>query len=774
MKAQITSYIGLFDADGKDFIEQIEIPIIQRDYAQGRPQPAVVEIRDAFVDVLLDAINGRDPVGLDFVYGRLDGTTLRPLDGQQRLTTLFLLHWYVASLSGNLSANAPWLRFAYRTRLSARRFCERLAHNPLAAEAERPSVWLTDQAWYLHIWHDDPTIEAMLVMLDAIHDGASKRRLDATAAWERLSDRDNPVISFHRLLLDDMDSDEDLYIKMNSRGKPLTPFENFKARFEQDISASRRAKELAHRIDGPWTDLLWAYHGGDHVIDDEFLRYFGYLTEICELRDGRLRSGRIGPRARAVFGSSNPSADEHLEFLFAAFDVWKSGDEIRSTFADLFSTAQPGQTTYDPNKAVLFGASSTNLFEDCCRNFEIERVTTRTFSLQQSLLLYAVLLHKIASRDEPSYDANRFPRRLRVLRNLIAASDDEVRRNAMPALLQDVQALVLSPDMPDLRTEVTRFNLKQRLDEQRKQQFVESHPESVEVLNHLEDQPILRGTLVAFPDLDPRTLPRRTEAFEAAFTNPNIWHLVTGALLAVGEYQWRGHKPDLWYFGTGSTTQLGRWRYVLATGLPQDNDNTAEVLARFLEGFASRSGHTEDRLHAMIEEFTAARETEGLYDWRYYLVKYPDMRSGDTGIYYGADGRIHYTLCMLRRTQLNSWYRDPIHLQIYKVTGVGDRLEDPWYSGWDYEPRWLTLAKSQTALRSIDRGFEVYAPTTAKRLEKFHAVCDQRGDIVDDTTGEGDAVLEIPQARVDGILVDTVNRVEVAAQFVRELTAAGL
>ncbi len=47
-----------------------------------------------------------------------------------------------------------------------------------------------------------------------------------------------------------MDSDEDLYIKMNSRGKPLTEFENFKARFEQDIGHSARADEFAHKIDG--------------------------------------------------------------------------------------------------------------------------------------------------------------------------------------------------------------------------------------------------------------------------------------------------------------------------------------------------------------------------------------------------------------------------------------------------------------------------------------------------------------------------------------------
>ena len=66
-----------------------------------------------------------------------------------------------------------------------------------------------------------------------------------------LTDAAEPAVAFYVLPLDDMDSDEDLYIKMNSRGKPLTPFETFKARFEQDISHSDRAKDFARKIDGP-------------------------------------------------------------------------------------------------------------------------------------------------------------------------------------------------------------------------------------------------------------------------------------------------------------------------------------------------------------------------------------------------------------------------------------------------------------------------------------------------------------------------------------------
>lgn len=78
-------------------LNNIEVPIIQRDYAQGRNQPEVNRIRARFLDALYTALTTPKPITLDFVYGEInDKKTLIPLDGQQRLTTLFLLHWYIA------------------------------------------------------------------------------------------------------------------------------------------------------------------------------------------------------------------------------------------------------------------------------------------------------------------------------------------------------------------------------------------------------------------------------------------------------------------------------------------------------------------------------------------------------------------------------------------------------------------------------------------------------------------------------------------------------
>ncbi len=131
MKSYITSYNSLFTRRTADTpaVERIEIPIIQRDYAQGRLEPSVERIRENFLGVLHGALTSGDPISLDFVFGDVVSGTLRPLDGQQRLTTLFLLHWYLAWRAGCLGQENGWKNFSYATRASARRFCELLVTN---------------------------------------------------------------------------------------------------------------------------------------------------------------------------------------------------------------------------------------------------------------------------------------------------------------------------------------------------------------------------------------------------------------------------------------------------------------------------------------------------------------------------------------------------------------------------------------------------------------------------------------------------------------------
>ena len=70
---------------------EVVIPMIQRDYAQGRITEKVKSIRHDFLDALYKACRDKKPLHLDFIYGEEDNGQFEPFDGQQRLTTLFLL-----------------------------------------------------------------------------------------------------------------------------------------------------------------------------------------------------------------------------------------------------------------------------------------------------------------------------------------------------------------------------------------------------------------------------------------------------------------------------------------------------------------------------------------------------------------------------------------------------------------------------------------------------------------------------------------------------------
>lgn len=102
------------------------------------------------------------------------------------------------------------------------------------------------------------------------------------------------------------------------------------------------------------------------------------------------------------------------------------------------------------------------------------------------------------------------------------------------------------------------------------------------------------------------------------------------------------------------------------------------------------------------------------------------MRKGRSGIYFGRDGDLGYSLCMLHRTQRNSNYRGPYLLAIWKLSGVGDRIEDPWFTGYEWNERWITLVKSGVRIRCLSEGFAVSLPSDASLVEGYRSLCSLR------------------------------------------------
>lgn len=138
----------------------IKIPIMQRDYAQGRISENVTAIRTELLDSIYNALINEKNMDFDFVYGTFKNGILYPLDGQQRLTTLYLLHWYIACKEGSIEEAREVLQnFSYETRISSREFCEKLIDMDYIPEGGiSPSEYIKDQNIYFDIWDMDPTI----------------------------------------------------------------------------------------------------------------------------------------------------------------------------------------------------------------------------------------------------------------------------------------------------------------------------------------------------------------------------------------------------------------------------------------------------------------------------------------------------------------------------------------------------------------------------------------------------------------------------------------
>jgi hypothetical protein len=265
----------------------IEIPIIQRDYAQGRE--TVEEIRNKLLDVLYKAISSEsNSIELDFVYGRIKDGKFIPLDGQQRLTTLFLIHWYLALKEDRLDENTIKIlkKFTYETRISSREFCENLATLKfvLPDNDHKLTDAIKNQNWFFESWEKDPTIKSMLTMIDAIH----KKFKDSSSLFEKLLSDESPSITFQFLNLEEFNLTDELYIKMNARGKPLTTFENFKANFEKYLQKF----DDKIKIDNAWTDLFWKYKDSNNVIDDKFLNFFTNMTLSFYLENNDIEKGK--------------------------------------------------------------------------------------------------------------------------------------------------------------------------------------------------------------------------------------------------------------------------------------------------------------------------------------------------------------------------------------------------------------------------------------------------------------------------------------------------
>ena len=463
----------------------IEIPLIQRDYVQGRVRDvgelanredeqskklkkkyiAERERRDRFVEQLINALDNPEErsITLTFVYGTLQTTntnssrhktSLIPLDGQQRLTTLFLLSWLLihkqTEASRALFAERGEFKnlfkglssFCYKTRPSSGAFCNSLMMETVRDAKGKISESLKEQSWFGDEWKLDPSVQAMLQMLDKFEEclaGKESSRLLGNLL-------DGKGISFDLLDMKDYQLTDGLYIKMNGRGKQLTEFENWKSEFigflEEKHSrvlytgivkenlkryvgdAPSLGKYFAYAIEHQWTDLFWKYckeeiekdkmdldqlgnaknvHDCYPVVDDFFMRIFEKFTQIC------FYITNPGKTDAKDFESTKEIRDQlygdsaNVEALFSYLDVLCSLSN--ETFENLFYVSDDNQNTMCNGKVRLFDNKNLNLLDRCAKGIDA--------TAESDTLLYALVKYIKEFGYEVDADMKAFVRCIR-------------------------------------------------------------------------------------------------------------------------------------------------------------------------------------------------------------------------------------------------------------------------------------------------------------------------------------------------------------------------
>ena len=245
-----------------------------------------------------------------------------------------MLHWYFAIANKQYETFRKLLlknnvsRFTYNTRDSSTKFCNSLVNLKKNTESDGSkgepqeqeyfeyinslsekkllSSKIRNEKWFFNHWGNDPTIKNMLNMLDDI---AKEFPIsDSEGLFDKLNASGaDSSITFNILPLDEFKLTDELYIKMNSRGKPLTRFENLKSKMLKkydDVkhSAKYTAKvqeinQLEGRnfdslrdyvglmIDTRWTDMFWNFwlettsdSNAKPAVDDMFL---SFISNIC-------------------------------------------------------------------------------------------------------------------------------------------------------------------------------------------------------------------------------------------------------------------------------------------------------------------------------------------------------------------------------------------------------------------------------------------------------------------------------------------------------------
>jgi len=613
---------------------KVMIPQIQRDYAQGRESES--ELRKGFVTKIKQTIQENEPkLNLDFIYGYTekagkDEEVFIPLDGQQRLTTLWLTHWFLAPrIEDKISeeAKAYLSKFTYETRVSSKRFCHNLIHQPLTILDDTAlSQQITDAPWFMASWSNDPSVLAMLNMLDSIQEEITERG----KAWQNITEKEKITFDFIDIKSDEFKLTDELYIKMNSRGKPLTPFENFKAQFSGLLASQKTdyAKAVrtyvnttvsyqqyfAFKIDSVWMDLFWSYRTKtENEIDSTIYRFINFIAEFLFFKGNPNATSADAVKNDFNFLNAVFSKRENIDFLFNSLDFLSSLNNVDQFFESIFN--------------------EVSTFDQYPKDYFLRAITDNGFDVKDKTLLYAIL--SFCSKENIQTADSELKDFVRVVRNLLLT----VRQPNQSKRIEYTTNLRL-PNVSEYcrfidafakeikgqkkksvyqllsEKEFSGFTKENIANEKSKASLIVNQPKLKVSIHKLEEHPQLQGNISNFK-LNTNKVADKIDAFIEIWDNDTEDSLIIRAMLTIDDFSVMTHSysslDEIWFFGCKDN-----WNRILTSTDKNERIKVSDTLDKFLIEFNKANGATtNEKLQYLIDNYKPTGR-----DWRFYFVKY--------------------------------------------------------------------------------------------------------------------------------------------------------
>lgn len=399
---------------------RVVIPGIQRHYVQGANNPKAESVRKQFIKEIFTAIEKKqNEFNLHFIYGPINTNgedSFVPVDGQQRLTTLWLIARYAvekAESSDRKDLLRLLSRFTYEDRINAKRFCQAMTCEDSRWNiTQDPNPNILCQDWFVDYWKEDETVASMIRMLSTIHEEWNKHQDSITA--ENILEAIASKIRFE-LKIDAFG--DDIYMKMNARGLQLTQWENFKGKFSEDLREDKKEwwvkemEELSNRF--------FTCSDEQHELPDN--AFFALYARIMayEARKPGVDCGNSIKQLAAYTHNHNTWSQIELPFVpYSDFSGITNNESIASTVAE--TCVKMIKTVLDNFKEIVPYFGDNKLFDTffhpqnrneldftlCCyeyfKKFVNEDVDTNNF-LKALRLMWNILENVDRQYENPDY-----------------------------------------------------------------------------------------------------------------------------------------------------------------------------------------------------------------------------------------------------------------------------------------------------------------------------------------------------------------------------------